>query len=281
MVKIMSDSSSIITVEEGKKMDIIINPLCVTINEKTYLEMEEIQPDEFLEIIAQGHLPLSSQPSIGQTLAHYEENGDNQLLNITMTDGLSGTYQTAMGAVQILEEKFQKNITVINSKAVWAPQYYMVMKAARLAKEGKSVTEIIEAITPSIDNNSAFLIPNDFDYLKRNGRLAPLAANVGGILKLVPLMIQSKDGKRIEKHALCRTYKSACELIIKYYKKININSNYILYVSHANVPKLAEQMKSMLSEAFAKVEIQTFNLSPSMITQGGPGCIAIQYVLKG
>ena len=73
MAKIVSDTSTLYSISEGAKHNIAINPLNVTINNKTYLEFEEISPKEFLGIINEGHLPTSSQPSIGRVLDSYEQ----------------------------------------------------------------------------------------------------------------------------------------------------------------------------------------------------------------
>lgn len=65
MVRIIVDSSTLWTVEQGKALDIDVVPLAVTINNKTYREYEEINAKEFVEIINQGNVPTSSQPPVG------------------------------------------------------------------------------------------------------------------------------------------------------------------------------------------------------------------------
>lgn len=280
MVQIMSDSSALYSIEQGKAIDLVVNPLSVSVAGKNYREFEEIDSETFLKLVMEGNTPTSSQPSIGETLSLYEQYGDSPLLNITMADGLSGTYQTASGAVQSMPEDKQKNITVINSATLCGPHRYLVQKALSLAKEGLSVEEILNALAPSLANHCSFLIPHDFDFLRRGGRLTPLAAKVGGLLKLVPVMTQTKDGRRLEKFSLCRSFASAMEIISKNFLESKVGPEYLITVSHAGAPSLARQAIEKLRSVFPDTQIELYNLSPAFITQGGPQCIAIQYILK-
>ncbi len=280
MVQIMSDSSTLYSIEQGREIGLVVNPLSVSIAGKDYREFEEIDGEAFLKLIQEGHTPISSQPSIGETLSLYEQYGDAPLLNITMADGLSGTYQTASAAAQNMPEEKRKNITVINSGTLCGPHRYLVQKALSLAKEGLSTEEILNVLAPSLANLRSFLIPNDFDFLRRGGRLTPLAAKVGGLLKLVPVMTTTKDGKRLEKYTLCRSFTSAMEAICKNFLENQVGADYYITVSHAGAPALARQALEKLRTVFPDSQIDVFNLSPAFITQGGPQCVAIQYILK-
>ena len=95
MIKIMSDSSALYSVEEGQANSVDISPLVVTINDKTYIEYEDISSREFIELINEGHVPMSSQPPIGQVASLYNKYPDDEIINISMADGLSGTYNSA------------------------------------------------------------------------------------------------------------------------------------------------------------------------------------------
>lgn len=156
-----------------RKLALWSTPLSVSVADKTYREFEEIDSDTFLKLVIEGNTPSSSQPSVGETLSLYEQYGDAPLLNITVADGLSGTYQTASAAAQNMPEEKRKNITVINSGTLCGPHRYLVQKALSLAKEGLSTEEILNALAPSLGNHRSFLIPNDFDFLRRGGAVDP------------------------------------------------------------------------------------------------------------
>ena len=94
MIRLISDSSTLYSIEEGKALPCDITPLCVTINGKTYREFEEINAETFLGLIKAGYIPSSSQPSMGELVELFEKYPDDEILVISMADGLSGTYQT-------------------------------------------------------------------------------------------------------------------------------------------------------------------------------------------
>ena len=76
MVQIMSDSSALYSIAQGKEVGLVVNPLSVSVADKTYREFEEIDSDTFLKLVIEGNTPSSSQPSVGETLSLYEQYGD-------------------------------------------------------------------------------------------------------------------------------------------------------------------------------------------------------------
>ena len=275
-MKIITDTGSLYSPEEGKKLGIEVLPLNVVVNKKSYREFVDIESDEFLEIVKQGHVPSSSQPSIGVTMELFENNKDEELLVINMADGLSGTYQSTLGAKESVENN--DNIHVINSMTLCGPERYLVEKAVKLKNEGLSLDNIMKELHKSIATEKSFLIPQDFGFLKRGGRLTPLAATVGGMLRITPIMTTTKDAKRLEKYGMKKTFKSAIKEIIKAFQEMGVNEDYKIYVTHAGVLEQAKSAIVQIQEAFANVEIELYKLSPAFITQGGPGCIAIQTI---
>ena len=92
MVRIVSDTSTLYSTAQAREAGFDVSPLSVTINGETYREFDEISSEEFVSIINQGHMPTSSQPAIGQVEELYRKYAGEQVLNIAMAHGLSGTY---------------------------------------------------------------------------------------------------------------------------------------------------------------------------------------------
>lgn len=277
MLKIMSDTSTLYSPAQAEEIGLCVVPLSVTINGTSYREFEEIGSKEFVEIINQGHMPTSSQPAVGEVLDAYHKYADCEILNISMADGLSGTYASAVAAKQAMENG--DHVTVVNSKTLCGPHRYMVQKAVKMASEGFELEQVLEAVNTCIESAKSFLIPKDFDYLKRGGRLTPLAANVGGLLKLVPILTPTKDVKRLEKSGLHRTFEKAIEAVIKNLQKIGVDERHLIFISHGDNETLAQKALGMLKAHFPNCKIEVSLLSPSFITQGGPSCVAVQSVL--
>ena len=276
MVHIVSDTSTLYSTRQAREAGFAVSPLSVTIGGKSYREFDEISSDEFVEIINQGHMPTSSQPAIGEVTALYEEFAGEQILNIAMAQGLSGTYMSAVAAADLCDNA--DGITVLNSRTLCGPHRYMVEKAVEMAKNGATLQELLAWLNPRIDTAKSFLIPADFDYLRRGGRLSPLVSHVGKMVGLSPVMTQTEDGTRLTVAGIRRGFKHAVKYCVEYLQKQGIGKGWKVYISHAAAPEKAETAIEMLRAAMPGAEYEIVPLSPAFITQGGPGCMAIQYV---
>ena len=276
MIRIVSDSSTLYTKAEAEAIGIDIAMLSVTVNGKTYREQEEIKTEEFIDIIHQGHVPSSSQPAVGEVLDIYNKYPQDEMLNITIADGLSGTYQTACGAASMAQTP--ERITVFNSRTLCYPQRVLVLRALDLARKGLDVHAIIAELEKLLHTAKSYLIPRDFDYLRRGGRLSPLMANLGKLIKLAPVMTPTEDGKQLTRLSLQRSFKRAVQAIADDMKRIGVDAGYHIAISHAMAEDLLTTASEIIGKAFPGINIQTFTLTPAFTVQGGPGCVAIQAI---
>ena len=278
MIRIISDSSSLYSEKKGQEKNITIASLTVHINGKNYREYEDIETEEFIKIINEGHMPTSSQPSIGHVVDMYNQYEEDEIINISMADGLSGTYNSACVARGMAENP--ERIHVINSETLCGPQKYLVDLAAALVEEGKECKEIVDEINKALKESKSYLIPHDFDYLVRGGRISSIVGKIGSVIKLVPVMTMSDDKKSLVKFTTKRTYKKAVQKIIEQMTEDGINSEHKLYIYHAFNEDGAEEVKKIILSAIPDADIEVGLLGPAFTTQGGPGCISIQYIKK-
>ena len=231
-----------------------------------------------VQIISDSSILYTREQALEVGVEAYEKYADTDIINISMADGLSGTYESACMAREMVDNK--DRITVINSKTLCGPHRYMVEKAQKMKLAGHSAKEIIDWLNHVAENHESFLIPQDFDFLRRGGRLAPMAATLGSILKLKPVMTQTPDGKILDKFAVKRTMKAAVQAVIDHMKEKKVDARHIIYVSHARALKDAEYVKAQMEKHFENVEIRMLELGAAFVTQGGPLCLAIQYIEK-
>ncbi len=275
MVKIVTDSSIMLTIEEGKSEDIAIVPLCVSIGGVSYREYEEISADQFMWHIDNGAIPSSSSPTLLDLKEAYDST-DDEILHICMADGLSSSYDSASSYATSPE--YVQRVQVINSRTLCMPQQHIVFRARDLAREGKTIPEIVDGIREMIDSAASFLIPEDFDYLRRGGRLSAAAAGIMSILKTVPVLVQSVDGRKLEKLTISRKFDKAIHAVMVALESRGVDLSHRIDVSHAHNKKKAERAIELLRERFPAIEIGLHELGPAFITQGGPKCISIQSV---
>lgn len=277
-MRIITDTSAMYTPLEAKQLDIDLLPLSVSINGETYKEYVDIMPEAFIEEIKKGGMPTSSQPPIGETMATFEKYPDEEMIVLNMADGLSGTYASTLAAKNSVDHP--ERIHVINTMTLCGPHRYLVDLAVSMRDAHASTQDIINAIHKHIADSKSFLIPMDFEFLKKGGRLSPMAAKVGGMLKIVPVLELSEDGKTLEKFTIKKTEKGALKAIIKFFKERGLDEHYKIYITHAKAIERAQMFESLFKEAFPQTETEIIELSPVFITHGGPGAIAIQMIVK-
>ena len=278
MVRIVSDTSTLYSAAQAEAAGFAVSPLSVTIAGKTYREFDEISSEEFVDIIRQGHMPTSSQPAIGAVAELYQRYPDEEILNVTMALGLSGTYTGAVAAADLC--KNSRLITVLNTRTLCGPHRYLVEKAVQWAKEGHAKEKIVEKLNALMDTAKSYLVPADFDYLRRGGRLSPLVSYVGKAANLTPIMTQTDDGCRLTIAGIRRGYSHAVKYIVKELEKAGVGKGWQVYISHAGALDKAQQTLKALKEAMPEAVYEILPLSPAFITQGGPGCVAVQYIAE-
>lgn len=277
MVQIITDSSTLYRIDEAQEAGFEAVPLCVSIGDWDGRDLH-MDYDRFYDTIETGLNPKSSQPPIGDVVEAFEKYPEAEIINISMADGLSGTYQSACSAREMVGNK--ENITVVNTKTLCGPHRYMVQMAQKMKEEGKTKKEILEWLEKKIEETESFLIPQDFGFLRRGGRMTSTAAAIGSVLKLKPILTLTPDGKRLDKFGIKRTFSSAIKSIMDYLEPKKLGRDHILYVVHARAQKDAQYVAEQFRKVYPEMEIQMYELSHAFITQGGPQCVAIQYIRK-
>lgn len=136
----------------------------------------------------------------------------------------------------------------------------------------------MDKLNALMDTAKSYLIPEDFDYLRRGGRLSPLVSHVGKMANLTPIMTQTDTGERLTAAGIRRGYGHAVKYLMKEMVKAGVGKGWQVQISHADAADKALQTLNALKETIPDAEYRIHPLSPAFITQGGPGCVAVQYI---
>lgn len=162
-MKIVTDSSVMFSVEDGARRGMTVLPLVVAIDGQTWLEYEDISAEEFLAKVRAGALPQSASPPPALTLAAYDT--DDEVIHLAMADGLSGAYEVACGLVK--QARHPERVQVVNTRTLCVPHRVLACTAVQLAGQGLDAAAVLEALDAQIATAHSYLIPEDFDYLRR------------------------------------------------------------------------------------------------------------------
>lgn len=271
-MKIITDTGSLLSVEKAEKLDIDLVPLQVEVNGINYRDYLDITPEKFMEV-TKTQTAHTSLPSIGQVMEIYEHTKEG--IHICVAKGISSTYDVAAAALKELSS----DLVLYNSKALVGTQQYLVLLAKRLSAK-HNVDEIIARMDRCLTECQSFLIPVDFNFLKRSGRISPMAATFAGMLGIKPILTFVPGMEKLDKFGVGRTWQQAFDQIIKKMTENAVSLKHKIYIVHSMNLETAKLLEARVREKFGEIDIEYLNFSPVMIALGGPGCVALQYILK-
>ncbi len=275
-IKIVLDSTSGIDLVQNK-IDAEVLRLIVMFDGKQYVDGEDITPLEFYNLMDSNKdvLPSTSQPTIGRTVEQFErlrDEGYTDLICLTISSGLSGTYATTVSARDMVEGI---NVHIIDSLTTAAPLYRLAENAYRMVEEGKTVPEITEYIEKIKGEYNIYLAVGDLTLLKKNGRLSTASALIGSVLKVKPVL-KLDDAGVIESVEKVRTMRKAVSKLVEIFVGQGDVSEVTLL--HSNCLELAEQAKVLIVESNPELaDITIYPLSPVIGSHVGIGTIGITF----
>ncbi|MGB4351370.1 MAG: DegV family protein [Tissierellaceae bacterium] len=283
-VKILTDSSSDLSEELLKKYDIDRLSLIVTKGEEQYLDSVTISAKTVYDRMRKGEVFSTSQIPPGTFIEKFDEYARNKetVIYLAFSSELSGTYQAAVFAKeQILEEYPDFDLTIVDTKAASLGFGLIVLEAARLAQEGKTKEEILEAVDFYLDNIQHVFTVDNLEYLYRGGRVTKTAAFVGGLLNIKPIL-NVEDGKLvpIEKvRGEKQVYKAMLDIMEARTKEADL-PNQLVGISHADNYENALRLKNMITERFGVKDFMINDIGPTIGAHVGPGTLAIFFMKK-
>ncbi len=280
-IRLIIDSASDILPEEAEKLGVVHIPLTVTFACKEYRDSVDLTHRQFYEkLIESDELPTTSQISPGaysEAMRKVLEEGDTPVV-ITLTGELSGTYQSAC----IAAEEFEGKVYVVDSRTVCVGERILILHALELIKKGISAEELVEELNREKEKIRVLALLDTLEYLKKGGRLSTVAAAVGGILSIKPV-ITFVDGK-IEVVGKARGSKKGNNLLRELISKsggIDFERPYALAYSGLS----DELLRKYIEDSGEIWKNHTDSLPVSTVgcaigTHAGPGAVAVAYFEK-
>ena len=272
---ILTDSASDITLEEAKLLKIDIVPLTTTFGDEVLPQESHEDFDKFFKRLMESDtLPVTSQPSPAAYLEYYNKY-DEDILVITLSTGLSGTYNSANLAK---DTSGKDNIWIVDSKTAILGQRILVEHAVKLRDEGKSVQEIAEKLESIKDRVLTFGALDTLKYLKMGGRIPTTLATVGEFLRIKPTIVL-QDGE-LKELGLSRGRKKAVEMLQHQIDKYGIDTDYPIYFGYTLD---RENGAEFMEETEMKYNINDAKMVPVggiIGTHVGPNCLAFAFVIK-
>ncbi|SOC34947.1 DegV family protein [Ureibacillus acetophenoni] len=278
-IAVVTDSTAYLTHEEREKYNIHVIPLSVTLEEGAFEEEVEISTTEFYNKVKKAKVfPKTTQPAVGKFVELYEAlaKDHDDVISIHLSSGISGTYQ---GAVQAGEMVEGIEVYAFDSEISCAPQAFYAKKASEMAKNGASVEEILAKLEDLKTKTKAYFVVDDLSHLQRGGRLSSAAAIVGGLLQIKPVL--NFENKVIVPFEKIRTKKKALKRVEELLAEDTKNYERLEgVVIHANAEAEGKAWMNELAAKYPNVDFHLSYFGPVIGTHLGEGSLGLTWVEK-
>lgn len=248
------DSGSDYELESALAMEhtVEVVPLNIHIGKNEYLDGVTITKDEFYEKMASSvELPKTSQPSPQQfydAFKKYIEEG-NRIICLSISSELSGTFQSATIAKDMLKDEEQKSVTLIDTTSVSAVVLLLLKKADELLNDGTSVEDVVSWIEDNKHKTKVYALLDTLENLKKGGRISAAQALIGGLLTIKPL-VTIANGK-VETLGKSRGRKRGLQQLSELFTNLELFETDLLFVVHSfnTVEEARLELKHVIDES--------------------------------
>ena len=269
-IKIVTDSSVTIEPEVAKELDITIVPLSVMVDGVVYSDAD-LEEGEFLRLMQSSrNLPKTSQPPVGVFADVYERLAEDgaQIISIHMSHALSGTVEAARQGATLANA----DVTVVDSSFTDQAMKFQVTEAAKLAKEGASLEEILTKIEEVKEKTELYIGLSTLENLVKGGRIGRVSGLISSLLNIRVIM-QMKDHQLepIVKGRGAKTFKKWLDDLI-----VSLQNKQVaeIGISYADSPELALEMKESL-QPYVKKPISVLETGSIIQTHTGENAWAV------
>ncbi len=277
-IHVVTDSGSDLPKSTREQYNIHVVPLSIQFGEEIYRDGVELSADQFYHRLTESaDLPSTCQPSPADFVKCYEEISEpgDQIISVHLSSKLSGTYQSAVLASTMVEDR---DIHVIDTKSASLGIGLVVVAVAEAVQNGASVEEAVALAERVIDELKVYFVVDTLEYLRRNGRIGAASALVGSLLNIKPVLtlengiVTPFDKVRGKAKAVRKIFD-----ILGDYIKARPGQRLRIGLSHGNVLHEAQQLVDRIKSEFAGNDLIVELVGPTIGVHAGPGTIALMW----
>ena len=265
----MTDSDSDLPYHLKEQYDIPVVYMPYALNGKEYFDDlgQMLDHKSYYDAMRAGAVPVTSALNEEAYLEYFDPIlKDKDLLFV------------AFAREKLLKTYPGRKFVVVDTLSISGPQTLLVLKAHTMYRNGASIEDVADWLENNKMRAQALFVVDDLKYLKRGGRISPMAATVGSMLDLKPVIYEAKDGslQAIEK---IRGRKKAIGFIVEKMLEFEPDPKESpLLILHADSPEDAERARALVAQKLPGADILVENVGPVIGAHCGPGTVALCYI---
>jgi DegV family protein with EDD domain len=276
-IAIVTDSTSDIPKDLLGENVITSIPLSVIFREATYLDdgIQITNEDFYKKLKTEENLPTTTQPTPKDFVEMYTSllKEYDSILSIHISNKMSGTINSAELAKQQMPDA---DIKIFDSELVHMPLGFMVLAAAEMVKDGKSMDEIVEVLEELKSKIKILFVPSTLEYLKKGGRIGKAKGLIASLLEIKPIL--TINAGEVSQYKTTRRWNQAkIELINSMETMITEPDKLTVSIGDSDAVEDAREMEDRIEERFSPKKIIRVKIGAVVGTHLGPGGIGITF----
>lgn len=246
-----------------------------------YVDFDKYDYHAFYDTLREGALPTTSAISESEYIRYFEPEfaTGNDILYVHFSAAMTMTFDNMRNALAKLKEKYpERKFIDIDTKGITIVSYLIVREIGDLLKAGKTPEQIEEWSKTEIDHYSQYFFADDLKFFRRSGRVSGIAATMGGLIGIRPIIHMSAEGV-MESIGKEKGRMKAMQSLLNYVEEFGDDiKNHRFIIGHTDAEDLAHEMEAMLKEKFGddlKVEYVVTN--PTAGSHCGPNGVGVAF----
>ncbi|MCF0105427.1 MAG: DegV family protein [Holdemanella sp.] len=203
------------------------------------------------------------------------------VIYISMSSGISGTYQAAkIAAEELMEEYPDRTVRIIDSRGCGFGNGLLAIYGDMLQKEGLSANEVADILDERVPHTCQYFTVDDLNFLKRTGRVKGSTAAIGTVLNIKPILYGTAEGKIVDCEKVRGRKKSIKAIAQKYAEKVVDADKQLVAISHGDCLEDAQKLAELINEIAKPKELIICQHEPFSGSHVGPGMLGLFFYGK-
>ena len=287
MLRLFTDTDTDITPAVAAEYGYRLISMPYSVDAKTvypYVDFDEFDARKFYDMLRSGVLPTTSAISKERYIEYFEPEfaAGNDILYVHFSRAMTITFNAMDEAVAELKAKYpERKFHEIDTKGITTISYTIVREVGDLLKAGKSLEEVLKWAETEVDKFAMYFFADDLKFFRRSGRVSGLAATMGTLIGIRPIIYMSQEGKMVS----CGKEKGrikAMEHLVQQVADLGEDfKGHRFAIGHTDAPELAEEVGKMIRERFGDdFPIDYVVCNPTAGSHAGPNGVGVCFHAK-
>ena len=286
MLKIYTDTDTDITPALAAEYGYQLISMPYSIDARTtypYVDFETFDGHAFYDVLRSGVLPTTSAISKEQYMNYFIRDfaAGNDILYVHFSRAMTNTFDVMDQAIAELKAQYPNvRFEEIDTKGITTISYAIVREVGDMVKAGKTLDEILEWAKTEVDKFAMYFFADDLKFFRRSGRVSGLAATMGTLIGVRPLIHMSQAGK-MESIGTVKGRPNAIKALVEKVAELGDEiDKHRICIGHTDAPEIAQEVGRMIEDRFGKQNIVYVYVNPTAGSHCGPNGVGVCFHAK-